>query len=119
MTFLEKQIRTRVKTFETDNIDIIKEELKPYLISIEKILPKKKKYEVVYKCYKASTPIYDVLVNGMVREKYSESQEFAILRKSITNPLNEEFIEYNVYVEDCKLQAKEFIQKRNEAINNG
>lgn len=116
MTFLEKQIRTRVKTFETDNIDIIKEELKPYLISIEKILPKKKKYEVVYKCYKASDPIYDVLVNGMVRDRYTESEEFAILRKSINNPYNTEFIEYNNYVEQCKLQAKAFIEERKSLL---
>ena len=119
MTFLEKQIRTRVKTFETDNIDIIKEELKPYLISIEKILPKKKKFDVVFKCYKANPISYDVLVNGMVRDRYTESEEFAILRKSINNPYNTEFIEYNNYVEQCKLQAKDFINKRNEAVNNG
>lgn len=117
MTFLEKQIRTRIKTFETNDINVIQQELRPHLIEIVKIVPRKKKFDVVFKCYKANPISYDVLVNGMVRDKYNESEEFAILRKSINNPYNTEFIEYNNYVEQCKSQAKAFIEERENVLN--
>lgn len=55
---------------------------------------------------------YDNLVNKLVKEKYSDSAEFAILRKSINNPYNSEYIEYNAYVEECKEIAKEFVEER-------
>lgn len=62
------------------------------------------------------TGSYELIVNRLVKEKYSDSEEFAILRKSINNPDNEEFIEYNEYVENCKLQAKAFIAERDKAL---
>lgn len=55
---------------------------------------------------------YEDLVNRMVKQKYTDSQEFAILRKSITNGTNEEYQEYNTYVEECKENAKKFIKER-------
>ena len=57
---------------------------------------------------------YNDLVNGMVHEKYSGSEEFAILRKAISG-ITSEFITYNAYVEECKTQAKAFIAERDEA----
>ena len=62
---------------------------------------------------------YESLVNSLVKEKYSNSEEFAILRKSINNPYNAKYVEYNAYVEECKEMAKEFIDERNEVLNNG
>lgn len=62
---------------------------------------------------------YERLVNKLVKEKYSDSEEFAILRKAIGNPYNAEYVEYNAYVEECKEIAKEFIAERNEVLNNG
>lgn len=58
---------------------------------------------------------YENLVNKLVRERYSDSEEFAILRKAITEKTNEFYI-YNAYVEECKLQAKSFIEERNKAL---
>ena len=55
---------------------------------------------------------YEKIVNKLVKEKYSDSDEFAILRKSVGNPYNAEYVEYNAYVEDCKEIAKEFIEER-------
>lgn len=58
---------------------------------------------------------YEALVNKLVRAKYTDSEEFAILRKALTEKTNEFYI-YNAYVEECKLQAKEFIEERNKAL---
>lgn len=59
---------------------------------------------------------YENLVNKLVREKYTDSEEFAILRKALTEKTNEFYI-YNAYVEECKTQAKAFIEERNKALN--
>lgn len=59
---------------------------------------------------------YEKLVNSLVKEKYSDSEEFAILRKSISNPTNAEYVEYNAYVEECKVQAKAFIEERKQIL---
>lgn len=65
---------------------------------------------------------YDARVAALVRQRYSESEEFAIQRKAMNlllnpEPVNEEgfdptqtlaeFNAYNAYVEQCKLQAKD------------
>ena len=47
---------------------------------------------------------YEAKVDRLVREKYSLSNELAILRQRDTKP--EEFAEYNTYVELCKASAK-------------
>lgn len=59
---------------------------------------------------------YEVIVNKLVKDRYSDSEEFAILRKSINNPYNAEFVEYNTYVEQCKLEAKAFIEERKQKV---
>ncbi len=58
---------------------------------------------------------YDNLVNDLVREKYSESAEFAILRKAI-NGINDEYTTYNAYVEQCKAKAKEWVTNRDNLL---
>ena len=50
---------------------------------------------------------YGELVESYIREKYSISAEFAILRQRDTKP--EEFEEYNEYAEQCKAKAKEIL----------
>lgn len=86
---------------------------------------------------------YDAKVNELVRLRYSESEEFAIQRKMLNAILPqpavlsedvivevddaekaiEEYAEYNVYVEQCKLDAPEAIAedkaRREEAQNAG
>lgn len=115
MTFLEKQIRIHTRLLDTNDITVIKDILKPYLIEIKKIVPCNTKYYVTYTRYRPNAN-YNTLVNGLVRDRYSESEEFAILRKAINNPDNAEFIEYNEYVENCKLQAKAFIAERDKVL---
>ena len=63
---------------------------------------------------------YDAKVAELVREKYTESEEFALQRKAINAAFSpsvvstgsaamEEYQAYNAYVEDCKLRAKEIL----------
>lgn len=54
--------------------------------------------------YWANIP-YDEAVNAKIRERYTESQEFAILRQKDEKP--EEYAEYYAYCEECKIFVKE------------
>ena len=50
---------------------------------------------------------YEERVEILIRQRYSISAEFAILRQRDTKP--EEFAEYNAYAEECKIEAKEVL----------
>ena len=47
---------------------------------------------------------YNEEVNSMIRQRYSLSEELAILRQRDTKP--EEFAVYNEYAEQCKAEVK-------------
>ena len=47
---------------------------------------------------------YDAEVNRLIRQKYTASQEFAVLRQKEEKP--DEFAEYNDYCEWCKAEVK-------------
>ena len=49
--------------------------------------------------------LYEGIIVSKIRKKYSLNQELAILRQRDTKP--EEFAEYNTYVEQCKIEAKQ------------
>lgn len=48
---------------------------------------------------------YDTLVHELIRDKYSQSAEFALLRQREAK--SAEFAAYDEYCEACKLKAKE------------
>jgi hypothetical protein len=50
---------------------------------------------------------YGTLVEQLIRERYTVSQELAILRQR--NVKIEEFLAYNAYAEECKAKAKEVL----------
>lgn len=65
---------------------------------------------------------YDAKVNDLVRQRYSESEEFAIQRKMLNTLMSPmamseegaesavtEYAEYNAYVEQCKADATDAI----------
>lgn len=52
---------------------------------------------------------YNEEVNNLIRQKYSLSEELAILRQRDTKP--EEFSEYNTYAEECKAKVKLLMNK--------
>ena len=116
MTFLEKQIRQSVKIVkvETNDNELAKAQLPKTMVKVISIQDLDFKDGYYYKRImftRYSNISYDELVNGMVRDKYSESQEFAILRKAMTLK-TDEFTEYNTYVEECKVKAREWINQR-------
>lgn len=47
---------------------------------------------------------YNDAVNTEIRKKYTESQEFSILRQRDTKP--DEYAEYYSYCEECKAYVK-------------
>lgn len=47
---------------------------------------------------------YELKVEMKIRERYTISQELAVLRQRDSKP--EEYAEYNAYCEECKAQAK-------------
>lgn len=53
---------------------------------------------------------YEQLVVSKIRERYTVDQELAILRQRDTKP--QEFAEYDAYVEQCKVEAKEEVNGR-------
>lgn len=52
---------------------------------------------------------YGEAINSEIRKKYTESQEFAILRQK--DEKAEEYAEYFAYCEQCKIFVKEQKQK--------
>lgn len=53
---------------------------------------------------------YGETVNGLIRRKYTLSEELAILRQRDTKA--EEFEAYNTYAESCKEEARLLIEKQ-------
>lgn len=50
----------------------------------------------------------DAKINLLIREKYSMSQELELHRKKLNGTLaDEEWAEYNAYVEQCIVKARE------------
>jgi hypothetical protein len=116
MTFLEKQIRPSIRMIKLDTDDNVEavSQLPATMVKVLNIkdMPKQDgKFVKRITFTRYSNISYDELVNGMVRDKYSESAEFAILRKAMTLK-TDEFTEYNAYVEECKVRAKEWINQR-------
>ena len=53
--------------------------------------------------------IREQLIIDLIRQKYSLNQELAIIRQR--NTKENEFNEYNIYVEECKAAAKTLINE--------
>lgn len=53
---------------------------------------------------------YKTTIDGLIRQRYSVSDEIAILRQRDIKP--EEYAEYNAYCEQCKAQAKSKLAKK-------
>lgn len=52
---------------------------------------------------------YKTKIDKLIRQRYSVSDEIAILRQRDSKP--EEYAEYNAYCEECKAQAKSEVYK--------
>ena len=73
-------------------------------LTAEEVAALQAEQEKAEAAYWASIP-YDEAVNAKIRERYTESQEFAILRQRDEKP--EEYAEYYAYCEECKAYVKE------------
>ena len=62
------------------------------------------KFEEVDAIPEETETSYNEEVNSMIRQRYSLSEELAILRQRDTKP--EEFAVYNEYAEQCKAEVK-------------
>ena len=76
----------------------------------EEIAQMQAEQERAEKEYWQSIP-YEDAVNAKIRERYTESQEFAILRQKDEKP--EEYAIYYAYCEECKALVKEKKEKNN------
>lgn len=74
-----------------------------YDLTTEELVQIKMAQERAEAEYWASIP-YEEAVNARIRERYTESQEFAILRQRDEKP--EEFAKYFAYCEECKAFVK-------------
>lgn len=62
-------------------------------------------YNALVESLKKPKLSYHKLVDNLIRTRYSQSEEFAILRQRDEKP--EEFAEYYAFCEDCKRRARE------------
>lgn len=53
--------------------------------------------------------LYENMIIRKIRSKYTVNQELAILRQRDSKP--EEFADYNTFVEQCKLEVKELLDR--------
>ena len=60
--------------------------------------------------------VYKEQVEALIRERYTVSDELAILRQRNTKP--DEFAEYNAFCEECKAKAKGHITEANDNSQN-
>ena len=114
---MNKLLRKRIRMvrLETNDNALIKEQLPQYVKSIDDIkdLGFKEGYfvkRVIFTCY--SNLSYEQLVNKLIAERYTIQDELAIQRKHQKGVNKAEFEEYDTYVEECKVRAKEFIAER-------
>lgn len=84
-------------------------------------------YEEVSEIPKYTREEYEQKVAELVKDRYSIEEEMGIQRKmitSLTSPTtlsddlvesySEEFIQYNSYVEECKIRAKEILNNETD-----
>lgn len=77
-------------------------------MTAEELAESKAQAQEAERNYWLNTP-YDEAVNAEIRKRYSESQEFAILRQKEEKP--EEYEAYFDYCEQCKAYVKNKLQK--------
>lgn len=58
---------------------------------------------------------YDKIVEGLIKDRYSIEQEICLTNKGMVDMTNTEYVEYRNYVEQCKINARVFIEERYNA----
>lgn len=91
------EVENRVLAFYKDETEIDEKQYNEYI----KTVPKPKEEQIDY----------GEAVDGKIRERYSISEEFAILRQKEEKP--EEYSAYYAYCEECKAKIKTMIAESN------
>ena len=50
----------------------------------------------------------DEMISALIRLRYTQDAEFALINKGIADSTNNEYVEYRAYVETCKTQANTY-----------
>ena len=50
----------------------------------------------------------DEMISALIRLRYTQDAEFALINKGIANSTNTEYVAYRAYVETCKTQANTY-----------
>lgn len=85
------------------------EEEKPVVGEFQYLASKNIETDVITISYELRFIDYDEAVNSKIKERYSDSQEFAILRQKDEKP--EEYQGYYNYCEECKQYVKNIYNK--------
>lgn len=59
---------------------------------------------------------YDKIVEGLIKDRYSIEEEICLTNKGMKDITNAEYVEYRNYVEQCKINARVFIEERYNAL---
>jgi hypothetical protein len=54
----------------------------------------------------------DEMISALIRLRYTQDAEFAVINKGISNAQDEEYLVYRNYVDLCKQQAKVYYEVR-------
>lgn len=92
----------KFKEMMNNMIEKSKQQSEKKQLSREELMEKIKNHKSNF--IKKLAQTYEQKVTYLIREKYSQDAEFAILRQRDTKP--EEFEEYNNYCEECKNKVK-------------
>lgn len=77
-------------------------------MDITEVQPTEEEGQVMYEADYVETqgrPTYPMVVEALIRERYTVSDELAIHRQRDTKP--DEFADYNAFCEGCKTKARE------------
>ena len=55
-------------------------------------------------------PTYDTVVSEIIKEKYTYDFREAAIRKGISNPLDEDYVDFNNFAEQTKVMVKEMLR---------
>ena len=59
---------------------------------------------------------YDKIVELLIKKRYTIEQEICLTNKGIVDLTNEEYRAYRAYVEECKTNARQFLEERYQAL---
>lgn len=117
---IENLIKKRKIYIKKEEFENLKNKKNIKILSYTERLPspfdKKNEEKLVVVCNIYNPIAYEDLVVKLIEEKYSINSQIAIIRQK--NTKMDEYNDFYNYCEQCKSQAKNFINERNNINNN-